>query len=417
MWFQHLSETEIILAVLAVFYLSECVFWISHQAVCFSAMAANFRPDRGVGFVSNDNGGLVPTVPTPFATSFVCESWPVSVSPEGIYAAAEQTGAHESSSHRAGTFVSFTGNCSIKLLDREVCINGKPIARFTSASHARCFREFLDEVSASTGPDRERAIEEKLKAMTDIDAIKQRLSMLRCEAAPLKVASTILFLYTFGLGALLYYLAETGSAYHLWVYLGGFAAYWLFAVLTFYSAHRRLYPNCVAERRKCCATMILSPAAAMRGPSLLSRNLLASYHPVAAAAVVCSQQMFLEFAKPFLLDLQYSMPIAACAENSASLRTEQWFRARLRIRLCEVLRCVGLDAADLVKPPAPDPDARSYCPRCQSQFVLDDGTCENCGGLRLKRFGKHLNETPSDPVGSVHTQVSFEPAGRPSSDT
>ena len=187
----------------------------------------------------------------------------------------------------------------------------------------------------------------------------------------------------------MYYLAKVGTGYGLWVYLGGFVTCWLLAVLSFYSAHSVLYPSCVKERRKRCAMMVLSPATAMRAPSTLSRNMFASFHPVAVAAVLCARQTFLEFARPFFLDL-HSAPTESCAADSASFRTEQWFRDHLGSQLLGVLHSVGVEVAELVKAPLPDPDARSYCPRCHSQFVLENGTCKDCGGLQLKPF----NESP-----------------------
>ena len=395
MWFQHLNETEIILAVLAAFYLSECVYWISHRAVCFYTMGLRFHPRRTISFLSNDRNGLVFTLPVPFAISFVCEPWPVFVSPKGIYMPDVKTTPSEPIPHCDVNYVSFREDCSVELSDRDVRVNGNSTPKFSSTSQARFFKASLEEISRSCPHAREEVIEKTLKAMTDLDAIKQRLSTLRREILSLKVFSTSLFLYTFGLGPAIYYFADAGVAYRLSIYLVGFAAYWLLAIFCFCSAHRRLYPDGVAERRKCCAMMVLSPAEAMRGPSILSKHLLESFHPVAVAAVVSSPQVFLEYAKPFLLDLQYPMPTLGRTDDSASYRTETWFRDCLKSHLSEVVRQTGIDVANLVKAPIPDPDAQSYCPRCQSQFVVSDGICESCDGLRLQPFEKSRNETGS----------------------
>jgi hypothetical protein len=391
-WFQHISDTEMILAVGVMFYFSECVYWISHRSVCFSSLGRSFDPHRTVSFMASDRHGFVLTAPTPFATSFVCEGWPVFVSPEGVYTPSGQAVPDETAADRDGNYVFFHEKCSVKVLGCEVWVNGKLLTSLASSTHAEFFKRCLDEFSATCRHDREEAIQKKLQAMTDVDSIMQRISSLRRETSSVKVASTILFLYTFGLGPALYYLAITVPTYGLLVYLTGFAACWLYAILSFCSAHHRLYPDGGAERRKCWALMVLSPVAAMRCPNALSRNLLASYHPVAVAVAVCAQRTLLKFAKPFLLDLQYALPTASHTENPACYRTEQWFRSCLENQLREVLLSSGIDNTDLLKPPAPDPDARSYCPRCHSQFVLAAGVCEDCRGVRLMSFEGFCDE-------------------------
>ena len=55
---------------------------------------------------------------------------------------------------------------------------------------------------------------------------------------------------------------------------------------------------------------------------------------------------------------------------------------------------VGLEAHELTVAPMPtEPANQSYCPRCGAQFVVREGTCADCGGRPLERFGSAEAET------------------------
>jgi len=69
-----------------------------------------------------------------------------------------------------------------------------------------------------------------------------------------------------------------------------------------------------------------------------------------------------------------------------------WFWVELLRAAEQCVRRLGIEPADLLRTPAADSAAaRSYCPRCHGQFVLEAGECSECEGVRLKPL------EPEDP--------------------
>lgn len=413
------SDFEIILAVLAVFYTAEAVCWIAHQAVCFVAARGGFRARRPLGLLSTEQKGWLLAAPAPWSLALVCEPWPVAVSPAGICGfdavappeehaagdgetgdgAANNAAANngEGSAPAAGEsaagslakerrwFVPWRAELSIVRENRQVWVEGKRLADFPSAPHAKAFAASLRRVAGLKENRRERGIEQELAALTDTAAIARQVTLLTQTAAPLQIAGGMLFLYVFGVAPAAYYLTLLEPAHHLWAFLAGPLGVWLAVIVSYFIAHRRLYPGDAGGRWKHCATLLFFPASALHGPYSLSRNLLAAHHPLAVAAVLCNRQTLAELARPWFLDFHY--PLAErTGERSPALEVEDWYRQRLQGRLAELLRLAGVEPGDLLQPPVPYPDAQAYCPRCQAQFVVNEGTCQSCAGIALLPF-------------------------------
>ncbi len=61
------------------------------------------------------------------------------------------------------------------------------------------------------------------------------------------------------------------------------------------------------------------------------------------------------------------------------------FRQRYLSALRLLLDHAGIDSESLLEAPAQsDSTCRTYCPRCEMQFVLEEGKCVNCGGIPLQ---------------------------------
>ena len=131
---------------------------------------------------------------------------------------------------------------------------------------------------------------------------------------------------------------------------------------------------------------MLSPADAMHCVSLLSKPRLATFHPVAVAAAICSPNRFRDEAVEGLLELRHPKSIGSAARSETALRIEEDFRARLFTRISSLLERAGHDPKRLLATPEPLPDALTFCPRCRMQFVHANGDCDRCVGVALKTF-------------------------------
>jgi hypothetical protein len=139
------------------------------------------------------------------------------------------------------------------------------------------------------------------------------------------------------------------------------------------------------ERISSVVKMALCPPTAIRARDVITANLLAPYHPIAAAYGVLEDKEFQSFARRFLLDMEH--PIASEIVDETIRSAEQWSRTTM-VALCrEFLTRNNLNAEEFFLPPAPsDAACIAYCPRCCSQFTIDVGECPDCSGIHLVRF-------------------------------
>jgi hypothetical protein len=137
--------------------------------------------------------------------------------------------------------------------------------------------------------------------------------------------------------------------------------------------------------------ILLYPPAAIRASDALSRPLLESCHPLAAAAVLCDAPHFETFARRTLLDLRHPARPLATENQPALAAIEESARAETLAAAELVVRKAGLDPEKIIRPPEPsDSTCRAFCPRCHALFTSADSSCSDCGGMPLTPFGAKL---------------------------
>lgn len=328
----RLSDTELILLVLAAFYLSECFCWLPRAAVAFVSRWGGYTPRRDAGFLPNDNGALLPGSFWPAGTLFVC---------------------------------------------------GDPF-------RSRNLRQRLNAAANLPTDQQRQTIDEIISSLTDTPAMESRYLAFQEATSLLRMVGTLLFLLIFGFAPLLYYTSRTPNAFRLWTFLALLLLYWLIAIVSHFRAHRKLYPAARSERRKRLLMTCCSPAVAMKAADALARPLFQGFHPIAVATVVCRPEESKALAIPLLRELRYPLP----ASEQPRSETEQFFSTplgqsftqRLLARLLQVAASAGLTPAEIETPPPQDEGAVSYCPRCHRQFVIVRDGCDACAGLPLAAF-------------------------------
>lgn len=381
--FQSLGDGQQILAILAILYFSEGACWLPRSAVCFSAIWRQYRPLRAATFLRNERGGLVFFSLPPFSAPLICQSWPLCLSLDGIRLGGDTSDGVQPATSSGPQHFAYDEIQSVESRHVELLINGRAVARCASTEIARGLAESLSSIRKAPAAAREDGIDSILQGTTNVDAIRARLELLRTQGFVLTLASTCLFLYTFVLGYLLLCVPQ-GVPYQSGIYFGGLAATWLATVICFWLAHRRMFPEQNRERRHRVAMMLLVPTGGMRAPATLSRNLLANFHPLAVASVICSAETFRALARQTLLSVNQLAP----ADGNSGDATAAWFYSRLSHHLGDVVRLQGLEPSELLQAPTPDPDALSYCPRCHAQFVVSSGVCRECRTATLIPFAK-----------------------------
>ncbi|MCA9116328.1 MAG: hypothetical protein KDA79_14680 [Planctomycetaceae bacterium] len=409
----QLSDTELILVVLSLFYLSECICWLPAGAVCLVTSWRRCRFRGAAGFLQNERGGFVCGSPLPTGRTFLCP-------PPWLDAlrALERAAANPPAAATSGAPADGGGDAAENARD------GKPAAAGSAAAVSTDEQvepvEQVESVATASGklasaplPSGGEAdrFTRLLNHVTDIAAARARVKQYEQAISLTGSLSLGLFLIVFVGGPLLYYTAEQPILLRLAVFLGAGWLYWLLTGLSFFRAHRKLYPAARSERRRRLLMLMFSPAVAMRSRDLLARPLLAGYHPLTAAAALCRPEELSRFAREELLKLKFPLaeeqPVPAVARGELS---QEECRERLVQRLEECLAAEGIDPGQLLAAPEQDPDGRSYCPRCSRQSVEPAGHCPDCVEIELLPFPPAADPSAQDdaPVGITANDAEAE---------
>jgi hypothetical protein len=387
----RLSDTEWVMIVLAAIYLFECACWVRRDVVCLGSLLGRFRALPSPSFMGNERNKLVVGNPSPLARCFVSAPWPLAVSPEGIcfpegtwLPASKQFGNGDA----ACRHLAFDDVCDqIVAVEKEVRVNRGTIVACSSEAQARQMAEMLREVAAADEDDRGRIIGGHLDRWTDNSAAAERFAELKKLSGSLRASGFMLFVLVFVCGPALYYSPWQPTWRAAAIYLAFLFFTWMLTVWDYSVCRKSLLGERFSARFRHVGLLLLSPASAMRSPEVLLRNGLAGFHPLAAAAALCTKDRFAALARPMMLALEHPTPAEVPGEPEAA-RIDAWFRKKLLKRMNSLLRRLEIDPIELLRPAAPLRDSKSYCPRCHNQFVLDEGTCPDCGGLALWAYGE-----------------------------
>jgi len=382
----RLNDTEWVMIVVAAIYLFECAFWVRREAICLSAALGRFRALPSPAFMGNEQYKLVVGNPWPLARCFVCELWPIALSPEGICL---PEGIWVLSSGDSTCHLAFDAiGDAIEAAEKELFVNGKRIAKCASEEQSKRLAEMLKEVAAASEADRGGIIGEYLDRWTDNAAASERFAELKQLSDPLRTSGFTLFALTFIFGPALYYAPWQLTLPVVAIYFVMLFSTWMLTVWDYAVCRKRLLGEKFSQRFRHTGMLLLSPASAMRSSEVLLRNGLAAFHPL-AAATLGTKDRCAALARPMLLALEHPKP-SEVPRDPAAHRIDIWFRKKLLKRLNSLLRRLEIDPLELLRPAEPLSDSRSYCPRCHNQFVLAEGTCPDCDGLALTAYAGEL---------------------------
>ncbi len=390
-----MSDHEQLLVVVAVIYLSDCVFWASRCAVVFrdAFLAGKYRFAHASTLLGSDRGGIVWRNPLPpFGMTLVCPDRPISLTPEHAYAYTSASAVFGGRPDHRGRLVALDEVKSVKVDGKDVRVNGEPFVRGDSHAQARQLAGTLDRIARLPKPERAAAITADIERSLDTAAIEARLTQYDGISSNIRLVCTCLFLLLFL--ALPWIVLRDLLAGYWQPLLAGLVLCVILIAVLYRRAHRVLYPDDRGDRASGLAMLLLVPPAAVRACDGLARNLVAGYDVLAVARVVCDRETFARLAGRVLRDLTYpARPVcpageAGSASDSESLRiaTEARHRADVLAHYVRFLEREGEPVDTLLGAPKPDEGALSYCPRCHEQFLLAGGECTACGGIPLVEF-------------------------------
>ena len=332
----------------------------------------------------NYDGGILFGNLLPSGESFVCEQWPLSISPVGLYAYVSQAPSNDGRPATTERFVTFEQLRKVEYQGNQLFLNGVLFTRLANIAFARVLANLIQRLRSATpdetcAPNRGRIV-----------ASLRRRSHSR-EAGGFPQMDARLARREFGYGFSRTYLSGVrdldrplrrhGAAY-VWVFAAPSICRFSFRLLAssalFWADAKRIKQTLIAP---------ISPADAMHALDKLARPLLAEWHPLAAAKVLCSDIVFRERAAEAYRDILYPMLPVCPLDDGPPAAVDAWFRDRFAVAFRTFLAEEGFDSAAAAVPPPPiDITVRSYCERCHGQYVLVVGDCATCGHRPLVPF-------------------------------
>ena len=382
-----MTEVQALFLILGAIYLLQCVVWLPRDHVAFRrGLRGRWKPvQAGISLEALKLKG-VPVNPLPPLPGVVaCQPQIIFLSPLGI--AALPPNAETLQQHLA--FVGFADIASVRTQERLLVINEGPFAAFRSTAAARDAASLVGKLANSSPGKRQPAITAEVRARFDSKAIADRLAQSTQATSMLRFSCNLLFLLLFVLAPLIIWQRTLAAS---WPYLLAVLLCYL-AVITweFARAHKSLYPERRDQRFADALSVALSPAGALRSCDPLLKDLLLDFHPVAVARQLCAPAEFEALASRTLRELAY--PRSGDLESQAE-QTRLWWQGAELAALRSFLVKSGIDPAQWLGAPEREPECRSFCPRCWSQFVIQEGTCTECGDITLRPFAEDALSQP-----------------------
>lgn len=395
----RLSEPALFYLALAALYLSECVTFVRKDAL---AVAKNWFAGWAVrcpsGLFGSQERGLVLSNPVPpFGTTLLAQAWPFSPSPEGIQAYAALTIHPEGRTREGGPFVPWADIAGVEVEDKLVRAGATELARADSDAGARLWAGLLGDLARAHPADREDGIQRALDRSLDRAAAMRRAQDLEEAGRWVRRIGIALWLHLFVAVPVVVSLRGIVFTWPILV-LVALVLMWTIAAM-FFGAHRRLHPGATGERLQAVFLFTFLPTAAIRASDYLARSTMAGLHPLAVAHALLDADAFKLHARKVVLDARTPLQPVNRTDDPRALGAEAWYRERLKGSLERFVRQQGIDPETLCAAPAPrDASSKSFCPRCDAQYTITEGTCSTCGAIDLKPLAVFTPAPKPDPA-------------------
>lgn len=378
-----MSALAELVAVLAALHVALGLHWFPRSAYVFRALlgarASAIPASRTWG---SDRMALAFGPPLPgTGRFFLVELRPLSFGDDVAVASSAHDPNPGGRTPRNGRVVAWSEARTARAESRRVLVGGTLLVATGSDALARHLAATLRTLGALGPRERAAEIEALEQRALDESLARARVDAWQREARRLRWPAVATFVFLFGV------VPVTGvrPGFALaWPWLAlALAALQAWGGVAFFRAHRRVEPSQRGERAMRTATVALSPVEALRSAEVLGRDLLATFHPFAAGAVLLERTEFELFAERVLRDALHPMPPAQPHADPRATEAERAARERTARCLAAAARRLGLRDDLATCAPAGDADERAYCPRCLQTFVLEAGTCTECWDVPL----------------------------------
>jgi hypothetical protein len=375
-----MSEWTTLFVVAAGLYLIECCVWTkSTRTVLYRhSWPRVWRVARGADLPGNFRGGIA--VVDLFRWSgavAIAGEWPLAISPDGLTNVAPTVGSDSASRLR---YVPFEEIRHVDTQPGEIRINGHAFARVSSPLLAHHLAREIKSLCRQRPNKRAAAIRAGVAATLNQNAVAAAWAAVQQHGARLAPLSAVLFLWVFVASPVLVF---TLGPLRVWpILLAALLALTGAIAVSYFRAHRRLFPELSYDRWTNAVSMAVLPMSAMRGADKLTRDALSLYSGLVIAPHLCGGTASLAYLRAESMDFECSGDSLEAAGDAAECI--RWFRELLLAESEAALKRLHLDP---FKAPLREDDCESYCPRCHSQYLSGNTrSCSVCADVQLVRF-------------------------------
>lgn len=380
-----MSDEAILLCLLVILYLVECAHWLPTHCFAFVATSqGSFKLRAPQKFLGNETGGLVLLNPLP-PFGFWLRAWqfPVSLSPEVVYAYVATAPGQRERPRQSAQFVRFQDVRTVVANGDELLINGIVAVKSTSPVMAVNLATTIRHLQGLPVAKRAAVIRKFVTVAFDADAVRSRVELAMRDTCVLRWLCHVqaAFLFFVAPALLLVHFSKAQL-----IVLGVLYALIITVLVILLARLRgRYFSGRTGEFCKTLLVAVVYPPSTPRVVDAVGYRLVESFHPLAVAAAVSPPATFTALAREHILDLKHPMLPVCPATDEEAVATEAWFRNCQLEVVSEFLRARKVDPTQFDAPPQPlNADCLSYCPHCHHQFEIAVGTCADCGGLPLK---------------------------------
>ncbi len=245
--------------------------------------------------------------------------------------------------------------------------------RLPTETRAKEWSHRLNEWAALSSEERALRFQEFAKRTLDPEAMKQRAARLSGQVRSLNTNAAFILFTCFGLVTGVY--TWFGESNPLWASLILLMLLQLVQSALFWRVTRpsKDEPK-VGYRFWKALAIALMPHFSIRAADHLCFAADQGDHPLAARELVEAEE-YRGVSETFWREARYFKGWATTAELPIEAQA-----------LARYFRSVGMQVADLEKPPVREAGSASFCPRCLTQFQLAAGVCRDCHDNDLCAF-------------------------------
>ena len=373
-----LAELYILLIIV---YLIDCIRWVGRASVCLrSFVPGSWHFVAPWQIATQWRRALAFTAPwPPLGALHVIDGLPVLMGPEGITFADPHPGGW-SRPGASSLHVPWSEVSRVKLVDGELCVDGKPRVVLGTRRMANSLSALLSELAEARPARRPALIEKYLEKRWDTSEIRARRRVWRTWGTPLGVASNLLFVAVFGgTGAVLF---TSLGRYWLFVLAAG-VLLWLVTAVMWHLAAIRVLPPGIRPSWGRFVLTVITPVSLVRGADEIRAELYGELEPGAVALEYLSGDALRQYARWTVAELMFPLEPADGPAAAQALRDEEWLRQK-RLDLARTAFARANVDLDTQREVVPTGGTRAWCPRCQTQYAVPAPTCSNCPGVPLR---------------------------------